>query len=165
MKRFSWILTLPLIVVAVVFAIANREPITLDLWPLEASPRLPLFVILLACVAFGLAVGGLATWLSAAPTRRRARQARRRVAELEREAAHLKQERDRATQASRITNSGSRGDASRGQRSRVIGSRFAIAKITATTIRGRVRIQEKRFTFVRVALEFPQGAAAPAATN
>ncbi len=87
MKRFSWILTLPLIVVAVVFAIANREPITLDLWPLEASPRLPLFVILLACVAFGLAVGGLATWLSAAPARQRARQARRRVAELEREAA------------------------------------------------------------------------------
>jgi uncharacterized integral membrane protein len=98
-KRFSWILTLPLIVVAVVFAIANREPITLDLWPLEASPRLPLFVILLACVAFGLAVGGLATWLSAAPTRRRARQARRRVAELEREAAHLKQERDLAARA------------------------------------------------------------------
>ncbi len=99
MKRFSWILTLPLIVVAVIFAIANREPITLDLWPLEASPRLPLFVILLACVAFGLTVGGLATWLSAAPTRRRARQARRRVAELEREAARLRQEHDRAAGA------------------------------------------------------------------
>ena len=99
MKRFSWILTLPLIVVAVIFAIANREPITLDLWPLDTSPRLPLFVILLACVAFGLAVGGLATWLSAAPARQRARQARRRVAELEREAVRLRQERDRAPSA------------------------------------------------------------------
>lgn len=99
MKRFSWILTLPLIAVAAIFAIANREPITLDLWPFEASPRLPLFVILLACLAFGLVVGGLATWLSAAPTRRRARQARRRVAELEREAARLRQERDRAARA------------------------------------------------------------------
>lgn len=99
MKRFSWILTLPLIVVAVIFAIANRELITLDLWPFEASPRLPLFVILLACVAFGLAVGGLATWLSAAPARQRARQARRRVAELEREAARLRLERDRAAGA------------------------------------------------------------------
>lgn len=104
MKRFSWILTLPLIVVAVIFAIANREPITLDLWPLEASPRLPLFVILLACVGFGVAVGGLATWLSAAPARQRARQARRRVAELEREQmqaaeARPRQERDRAVGA------------------------------------------------------------------
>lgn len=95
MKRFSWILTLPLIVVAVIFAIANREPITLDLWPLEASPRLPLFVILLACVGFGVAVGGLATWLSAAPARQRARQARRRVAELERERMQATEERPR----------------------------------------------------------------------
>ena len=99
MKRFSWILTLPLIVVAAIFAIANRQPVTLDLWPFEASPQLPLFVILLACVVLGLVVGGLATWMSAAPTRRRARQARRRVAELEREAAHLRQKRDRAAQA------------------------------------------------------------------
>ncbi len=99
MKRFSWILTLPLIVVAAIFAIANREPITLDLWPFEASPRLPLFVILLAFLVFGLVVGGLATWLSAAPSRRRARQARQRVAELEREAAGLRQERDRAARA------------------------------------------------------------------
>ncbi len=99
MKRFSWILTLPLIAVAAIFAIANREQITLDLWPFEASPRLPLFVILLACLVLGLVVGGLATWLSAAPTRRRARQARRRVVELEREAAHLRQERDRAARA------------------------------------------------------------------
>ena len=99
MKRFSWILTLPLIAVAAIFAIANREPITLDLWPFEASPRLPLFVILLACLVFGLMVGGLATWLSAAPARRRARQARRRVAELEREAARLRQERDHAARA------------------------------------------------------------------
>lgn len=104
MKRFSWILTLPLIVVAVIFAIANRELVTLDLWPFEASPRLPLFVILLACVGFGLGVGGLATWLSAAPARRRARQARRRVAELEREQmqaaeGHLRRERERAASA------------------------------------------------------------------
>ncbi len=99
MKRFSWILTLPLIAVAVIFAIANRDLTTLDLWPFELSPRLPLFVILLVCVAFGLAVGGLATWLSAGPGRRRARQARRRVAELEREAARLRQERDHAASA------------------------------------------------------------------
>ncbi len=111
MKRFSWILTLPLIAVAAIFAIANREPITLDLWPFEASPRLPLFVILLVCLVFGLLVGGLASWLSAAPIRRRARQARRRVAELEREAARLRQERDHATRAVASADSGQPGQA------------------------------------------------------
>ncbi len=97
MKRFSWILTVPLIAVAVVFAITNREPVTLDFWTFEL--QLPLYWVLLACVGFGLVVGGLATWLSAGPTRRRARKARRRVAELEREAVRLRQERDRAPSA------------------------------------------------------------------
>ncbi len=83
MKRFSWILTVPLILVAVVFLIANREPVTLDFWTFEL--QLSLHWILLACVVFGAAVGSMATWLSAAPARRRARQARRRVAELERD--------------------------------------------------------------------------------
>ncbi len=80
MKRFSWILTVPLIVVAVVFLTSNREPVTLDLWPFEISLRSSLHWILLACVAFGLVVGAMATWQSTAP-------ARRRVAELERERA------------------------------------------------------------------------------
>ncbi|MHA1152470.1 MAG: lipopolysaccharide assembly protein LapA domain-containing protein [Alphaproteobacteria bacterium] len=97
MKRFSWLLTVPLIVVAAIYSIANRELITLDLWPFKL--QLPLFVALLACLVIGLVVGGLATWRSAAPTRRRARQARRQVAELEREVARLRQERDRATRA------------------------------------------------------------------
>ncbi len=87
MKRFSWILTVPLIVVAVVFLTSNREPVTLDLWPFEISLRSSLHWILLACVAFGLVVGAMATWQSTAPARRRARQARRRVAELERAAS------------------------------------------------------------------------------
>ncbi len=84
MKRFSWILTVPLIVVAVVFLTSNREPVTLDLWPFEFSLRTSLHWVLLACVAFGLVVGSMTTWLSTAPARRRARQSRRRVAELER---------------------------------------------------------------------------------
>jgi uncharacterized integral membrane protein len=108
-KRFSWILTLPLIVVVVIFAIANRESTTLDLWPFELSAQLPLFVILLACVVIGMVVGGVATWLSAAPVRRRARRARRQVAELERELGRLRQERDRAAQAATSVEGGQAG--------------------------------------------------------
>ena len=84
MKRFSWILTVPLIFAAVVFLISNRDPVTLDFWTFELQP--PLHWVLLACLVFGMAAGSMVTWLSAAPARRRARQSRRRVADLEREA-------------------------------------------------------------------------------
>ncbi len=90
MKRLSWILTLPLMVVAVVFAIANREAVTLDLWPLEISIQAPLFVMVLGSIVVGLFAGGAAVWFSGGQARRRARAARRQVAELERELSRLR---------------------------------------------------------------------------
>jgi uncharacterized integral membrane protein len=92
-KRLTWILTVPLIIVIVAFAIANFDRVTLDLWPFEFFLSVPLSVALLASLVFGLLIGGLAVWLSAGRTRRRARQARRRVDELERELARLARER------------------------------------------------------------------------
>ncbi len=92
-KRLSWILTLPLIVVTVVFAAANFEFVSLDLWPFAFSVSVPLSVALLTSLVLGLLVGGLAAWLSAGGTRHRARQARRRADELEREVARLRRER------------------------------------------------------------------------
>ena len=59
MKRLTWILTVPPIIVAVVFLTKNREPVTLDLWPFEFSLQFPLHWVLLACVACGVLVGGL----------------------------------------------------------------------------------------------------------
>ncbi len=92
--------------VVVIFAIANREPVSLDLWPFELS--LPLHLVLLACIGIGLLIGSLATWLSAGRMRRRGRRARHRVEELEREVARLRQERDRAARTG-TTGSGQAG--------------------------------------------------------
>ncbi len=96
-KRLSWILTFPLAVVIVVFAIANREMVTFDLWPFELSVSAPLFVVILGSLFAGLLIGGLTAWLSSGKARWRARAAARRVAELEREIARLKRERKQAT--------------------------------------------------------------------
>jgi len=90
MKRLSWILTLPLMVVAVVFAIANREVVVLDLWPLAMTIQAPLFVVVLGAAVVGLFAGAVVAWFSGGSTRRRAREARRRAAELEREVAYLR---------------------------------------------------------------------------
>ena len=91
MKRLSWILTLPLMVVAVTFAIANREVVTLDLWPLAMTVQAPLFVLVLGSAVVGLLAGAVVAWFSSGATRRRARAARRHADELEREVVRLRE--------------------------------------------------------------------------
>jgi uncharacterized integral membrane protein len=77
-------------VVLVVFAVVNRQAVTLDLWPLDMALRLPLFILILGSLFVGLLVGGTAAWLSGAAARRRARAAEHRAAECEREIARLR---------------------------------------------------------------------------
>ncbi len=80
-------------IVIVAFAIANFEPVTLDLWPFDKSLSVPMSVALLTSLVLGLLIGGLVAWLSAAGSRRSARRARRRLDELERELARLRRDR------------------------------------------------------------------------
>lgn len=87
MKRLSWIVSLPLLFLAVLFALSNRQAVTLDLWPFEVGLTLPLYLLFLATLFIGFLFGGLAAWLSAGRQRRRARELRNRLAALEREVA------------------------------------------------------------------------------
>lgn len=100
MRRLAWIVTLPLTLVIVVFAVANRQTVTLDLWPLEMGYRLPLFALVLACLLFGFVCGIAIMWLAAGKTRHRARESHYRASSLEREVAYLKRKQhDAAEQA------------------------------------------------------------------
>ena len=94
MRRFSWVLTIPVLIVIVAFAVANRTPVAFDLWPLEMSAELPLFAVVLGSLFAGLVIGGVTAWLSGAESRRRARRARNRATELEREIGRLRSERE-----------------------------------------------------------------------
>ena len=85
MKHVSWILTLPLTVLVIVFAVANREFVPLDLWPFEIAVQLPVFVLVLGSMFVGFLIGALTMWLSGGKQRRRARSARGRLAKLERD--------------------------------------------------------------------------------
>lgn len=89
MKWISWIISLPLMAVAVVFAIANRHIVTLDLWPLAFSIDLPLFILVLGCLFAGLLIGAIIMWFTSGKNRRRARKAESKAARLERELARL----------------------------------------------------------------------------
>ena len=99
MKRLSWIVTLPLMLVLVVFSLANRGEVAVDLWPFNQSLVLPLSWLLLGALFVGLLIGGAVAWLSGAKVRRRARELRFDKTHLEREVIRLTREVARAKAA------------------------------------------------------------------
>ncbi len=74
--------------VAVVFAIHNRAPLVLDLWPLpyETAP-IPVYGLILVALAVGIIAGFVLAWISGHKWRRLARGRGRELAALSREAA------------------------------------------------------------------------------
>ena len=105
MKRTFWLVFvgLPVALVAVVFSVANRHPIEINLWPLERIEELPAFAVILAVLICGFLLGAIVMWLSAAPLRDRARRARYQKEDLERELAYLKRQRAKASDAAAHT--------------------------------------------------------------
>lgn len=99
MRHLSWIITVPLLVIAVVFAVANRKTVAIDLWPLPVTLEPPFYLVVLVAVFVGFLAGGVVVWLSGGRRRRRARELRFRNEELERELAHLRRRLERAEEA------------------------------------------------------------------
>jgi uncharacterized integral membrane protein len=102
-KHFSWILTLPLTLVIIVFAVANRHFVPLDLWPFEVAVETPVFVLVLGSMLIGFLTGALVMWLSGRKQRRQARAARGQVAKLEREVQRHSQDRAAARPGSQAS--------------------------------------------------------------
>lgn len=90
MRYVSWIITVPLLLIGVLFAVVNRGPVEISLWPLDIRLQAPLFVIVLLSAFVGFVLGGVAHWSANSRRRRRQREERERVAALEREVAQLK---------------------------------------------------------------------------
>ncbi len=77
-KIVAGIIVVPLAIVIVVFAVANRQTVTVSFDPFSAaSPayaaHLPLFVLIFIILIFGVIIGGAAAWLRQGPWRRTAR--------------------------------------------------------------------------------------------
>ena len=83
MKTRIWLLLLPLIVLFVAFAIANRQIVILSLDPAPISMRAPLYSFVLTGTFFGLLAGGLIAWLRAGRWRSQLRDEQRSVRRLE----------------------------------------------------------------------------------
>jgi len=77
-KFFTAVVLIPLGLIFVVFAVANRHPVTVSFDPFNASEptvgfTLPLFVVIIAVAIAGVLAGGSATWLRQRRWRRAAR--------------------------------------------------------------------------------------------
>lgn len=79
----------------VVFAVANRSFVPVDLWPFPKT-NIPMFLLVLGSMLVGFLIGALVMWLSMGKQRRQSRAARGEIAKLERQTRELEQARDRA---------------------------------------------------------------------
>ena len=93
MKLFHWLVTAPLALVLVVFAVSNRARVVVTLWPFPFEIDTPLFLIVLLSLLLGLLIGLLIAWLASAPRRRESRARAKRIAALEREIDGLRSDR------------------------------------------------------------------------
>ncbi len=87
MKLFHWLVTAPLLLLFVVFAIANRATATLSFWPLPYTLETRVFLVVLAPLLVGFLIGELAAWVGGRSWRRAARRHAHRIEELERQLA------------------------------------------------------------------------------
>jgi uncharacterized integral membrane protein len=93
-KLVIWLVLVPLGIVILMFAVANRQLVTVSFDPFNsvqpaASLTLPLFVLIFILVLLGVLIGGCAAWMRQARYRRTARVLEGEVAGLRREVALL----------------------------------------------------------------------------
>ena len=71
-----WVVAVPLLLIMISFALSNRDPVTLWLFPFGELPfDVPLSLAILAAMGFGFVLGGLRLWGQALRHRRAARKA------------------------------------------------------------------------------------------
>ena len=95
-KVVAAIILVPLAVVIIAFAVANRQIVTVSLDPFSsehpaASLTLPLFALVIVLLVVGVLIGGIAAWLRQARWRRTARRMEREIADLHIEIEELKE--------------------------------------------------------------------------
>lgn len=85
MKILGWILSLPVALIAISFAVCNLAPVDITLWPLPGVLTMPAFALVLISLVVGFALGGFVAWLSGGRHRRALRQEKARADQIQRD--------------------------------------------------------------------------------
>jgi uncharacterized integral membrane protein len=96
-KRFiGWFILVPISVILIIFALANRQMIKLNfdptssLNPLISSIELPLYFIIYSMLFLGILLGGVAVWFTQGRYRKQCRQLSKTTKTLESEIGEIK---------------------------------------------------------------------------
>ena len=108
-KIVAALILVPLAIVIVAFAVANRQIVTVSLDPFSADQpaaavTMPLFALIIVLLILGVLIGGAAAWLRQSKWRRTARRLEREASELRSEVESLKRTAE-TTNISRQTSS------------------------------------------------------------
>lgn len=98
MRKFvAAVVLVPLVIIIVMFAVANREIVAVSFDPFDSARpalavKLPLFILIFVLVGLGVLIGGMAAWLKQHKWRTRARRAEAEARQL-REQADVRRDR------------------------------------------------------------------------
>ena len=85
-------ITLPVTLAVVIFAIANRGPVSVDFWPFALAVDVPVYGLALGTLAIGCLLGALLTWVPLLLARRALASARQKLVKLEADSAQASAE-------------------------------------------------------------------------
>lgn len=89
-RLLRWVIGLPLALLVIGFAVANRQNVVLSFNPFRqgdgmAALSLPLWLLFFVGIVVGVVVGWLACWLAQGKHRKRAREAQAEISRLQQE--------------------------------------------------------------------------------
>ncbi|KAA2213833.1 lipopolysaccharide assembly protein LapA domain-containing protein [Teichococcus oryzae] len=99
MRLIGLLLTALLLLLLVLFAISNTQPVMLQFWPFDLTWQVPLAAAVLGAAAIAFALGALLAWGGALRYRLRARKMQRAAQLLEAELAELRARQEAAKAA------------------------------------------------------------------
>lgn len=101
MKVLFWIIALPVVAIAMAFAVSNHESVTIDLWPAPYRLDIPLYIAVTGALFVGFIVGMTWGWVGNLRARRRARGEAKRADKLALENEDLRHKLTHAENAAR----------------------------------------------------------------
>ena len=89
MRLINSIIGAAVALLVILFAVSNRELVTVELWPFPYQLSLGLYAVILLALLLGFLAGGIGMWLVGHRKRRELRRLRRQSRDLEESLARL----------------------------------------------------------------------------
>jgi uncharacterized integral membrane protein len=101
-RILRWAVGLPIVILVIVFAVANRRWVTLSFDPFtQDAPRIamdmPLWLLFFIGIFVGIMLGWIGSWLAQGKHRKAAREARAEISKLQVELAETRKPREEST--------------------------------------------------------------------